>query len=104
MQIDGLTDFWSGFLFGCLASFALALILYSLWNILRGYIDKIQAANKPQIVVHVTNKTPNEVVKSASRAKRNLALILLFLWIIVVFGLEYMRPGAIVDVASLFGW
>ena len=98
----GLTDFWSGFITGFVVAICIGLIFLSLWNIIQGYIDKIKAADKPQIVIHTTNRTPNDVVDAASRAQRNLILTIVVLWVVLVLVLEYFRPGTIEDVISMF--
>lgn len=100
MPMDGLT----GFVVGFVTAVCLIVILYSLWNIVAGYIARIQAADKPQIVIHATSKTPNEVVKAASAARNRLILFFVLVWIVAVIGLEYFRPGTVRDVVTVFGW
>ena len=98
-----LTDYWSGFLSGAFVAFIVALILDWLRRLIKGYITSIQAADKPQNVVHPTSKTPNEVVQAASQARRKVAFLYVMIWIILVIVLEFFRPGTIQDVIALFG-
>jgi len=92
------------FVFGFVTALCLILVLYSLINIVRGYIDKIKAADRPQIVIHATKKTPNEVVNAASAARNKFILVFVLLWIAGVIGLEYFRPGTIQNIMGMFGW
>lgn len=99
----GSSDFVSGFWAGFVVAFILILVVYSVWNLFRGYIKQIKAANKPQVVIHTTSKSPNEVVGEASSAKRKLWLLLFLLYLLLVVGLEIARPGTLRDLLTMIG-
>lgn len=99
-----MSDYWSGFLTGAVASVIVLVLVSSLLSILNGYIRKIQAANKPQTVTQETKKTPNQVVNEAKRAQRMLWIWLGILYLGFIALLEYFRPGTLNDVMTLFGF
>ena len=101
--MDGSASFGSGFVAGFVTATVLILVTYSLWSIISGYITKIRAADRPQVVVHTSSKTPNQVVDEASLAKRRLWFLFIVVYIVAIGILEVLRPGTIKSLLALFG-
>ncbi len=99
-----MSDYWSGFITGAGLAFFVLLVFYWLWSMIQGYIRQIQAADRPQAVVQVTQKTPGQVVDSASRARLKLWLLVGILYLAAIALVEYLRPGTVGDLFALFGF
>jgi magnesium-transporting ATPase (P-type) len=99
-----LDNFWGGFIIGVVATTVILSIFNWIYSgIFKGYINRMQAADKPQTVIQKTEKTPRQVVEDADRAKRVYWILLGFSYLVLVVLLEILRPGKLGDILSLFG-
>jgi hypothetical protein len=81
------TDFYVGVFVGFLAAGVMGFLLQQM-NFL---FKRVRAADEPQKVVHTTDKTPNQVVRSSARA--GCLLFLLIIGVIAICVVAYMMVG-----------
>ena len=104
MQNLLLDNFWGGFIVGTIVTTVILMIgNWIYYGLIKGYINRMQAADKLQTVVHKTEKTPRQVVDDASRAKRIYWVLLGSFYMVLLVLLEILRPGTLGDILSLFG-
>ena len=89
------------FLLGFVVGLVAVGILYVFWRTISAWLGDINAPNKPQKVVHSTEKTPAEITGKADSAKVMLYLaistVVLALWLI----LDYSYPTVTTPVYRL---
>jgi hypothetical protein len=71
--------FVSGIIIGVLAT-AFATFL---WFLIRQWLDMINGFNQPQKIIHLTDKTPADVLRDGHRARQNIALLVIFIALLV---------------------
>jgi len=99
-----LDNFWGGFIVGAVVTAViLSIVNWIYYGIIKGYINRMQAADKPQTVIQKTEKTPREVVDDADRAKWLIRVLFVLFYGVLIVLLEFLRPGTLADVLSLFG-
>ena len=94
---------WYDFLLGVISTLILVLIVNFLTKTYQRYTRDIDAANRPQIVIQKTEKTPQEVVDTADTAKIKRLLLLggmAILWLAILYTLF---PAFFNNVVMIFG-
>lgn len=94
-------DFWNGFLVGAVITAVILVVINWIYGLLMDYVRRMLAADKPQTVVHETDRTPQDVVDDAKRANRQFWMLLGAIYVLSVLVLELLRPGTLLDVVSL---
>ena len=89
-----MTMLTSDFLMGVVVGLCIAALFGWFWSIYRNWVRARDAFRKPQVVIHTTSKTPEQVGKEADAASLKIWLIRLvilgLLWLIV----ELFVPSA----------
>jgi hypothetical protein len=91
------------FLFGVIVGFSLAVFVNFIYSTHKGFVSKIQEADKKQRTSQETGKTPSEIVREADRAQFRLFLF----WITVIFGLLVLfeiTSGTVTRILLAFGF
>ncbi len=82
------------FLWGVIAGLLIAGVMGWLWSIYRNWVRARDAYRKPQILIHATGKTPEQVAKESDVASFKIwtlrILLFVFLWLL----LELFAPEA----------
>ena len=82
----------SDFLMGLLMGFALAGLVGWFVNLYRNWLKTRDAYKRPQLVIHTTNKTPEQVGKEADAAGFKILLLNLSIFMVAWIGIELFLP------------
>ena len=85
-------EFAAGFGAGILTGFIIAGILGFFWTMYQGWLRAANAANKPQLVNHPTNKTPAQIIEAAARARAKMVIFWILLILIIFTSASIMFP------------
>lgn len=95
MSIDGFT---LGFVTGTILTVSIALV----WNLYREWVKTRDSYHKPQVVIHTTSKTPEQVKQAADSAGLKIMLLQLTLFVGLWLLLEIGVPGFTRSIRQLF--
>lgn len=82
------------FLWGVVTGLLIAGVFGWLWSIYRNWVKARDAYRKPQILIHATGKTPEQVAKEADTASFKIWTFRIVLFAFLWFLLELFAPEA----------
>ena len=94
---------WYDFLLGVISTLIVALIVNFLTKTYQRYTREIDAADKPQLIIQKTEKTPKEVVDAADAARIKRLLLLGGTAIVCLAILYTLFPTFFNNVVMIFG-
>lgn len=98
-----LIESWYDFLLGVILTLIFVLIFNFLTKTYQRYTKDIEAATKPQTIIHKTEKTPKEVVDAADAARVKRGLMLGASAILCLAILYTLFPNFFENLVAIFG-
>ncbi len=100
MSSDG---FMTGFGAGLFTGLVIALIFAFFWNMYQGWLRASGAANRPQTVIHPTNRTPAQIIEAAARARAKMVIFWLLFIMVILISTGIIFPGFMQFLLGLAG-
>ncbi len=92
----------SDFFLGILVGFCIVGIIGFFWNLYRNWIKTRDAYKKPQIVIHATSKTPEQVGKEADAATFKIWILNISIFIVGWLVVELFLPEVAQLIRTIF--
>jgi len=87
-------NFTNGVLVGLMIGGVVGAILGWFLTFYQRWVRERDAARKPQLVMHPTAKTPNQVIEAAARAQAKIWLVRLIIFVVLpLIVIEGFMPG-----------
>ena len=83
----------SDIIVGFVSGVIITLILGWFWELYKRWLRDTDAYDNPQKIEIYTNKSPSQVAREASRAKRRIFLTNLAIIVLILFIIELFLPG-----------